>query len=99
VLRTLYEGGLGSKKNLVKAFSCYQKAAKQGFAPAQYELGRYYEYGIGMEKNLAEALKFYKLSANQGYPEAQLVLKEFLVKHPEIKDDSQIIENQTCTIS
>jgi len=45
--------------------------AKQGFAPAQNELGTLYQLGKGVPQNNAEAVRFYQLAAAQGMRDAQ----------------------------
>ena len=49
----------------------YRKAAEQGYAAAQNNLGVAYEYGWGVPKNYAEAVKWYRKAAEQGYAYAQ----------------------------
>lgn len=57
-----------SEKN-EEAFEYYLKAAKQGDAKTQYNLGVSYFYGV--EKDLLEAVKWYRKAAVQGYVDAQ----------------------------
>src|SRR5262249_19517855 len=45
--------------------------AEQGYAAAQYNLGRAYEYGQGVMQDYTEAAKWYRLAADQGYAVAQ----------------------------
>jgi TPR repeat protein len=49
----------------------YQKAAEQGYAQAQTNLGYYYQNGIGVEKDEKEAVRLYRLAAEQGNAVAQ----------------------------
>ena len=49
----------------------YRKAADQGDAYAQCNLGRCYESGQGVTKDLAEAGKWYKLAADNGHEDAK----------------------------
>lgn len=51
-----------------------RKAAVQGNAIAQHNLGVMYEEGRGVEKNDAEALSWCRKAAEQGYPVAQFNL-------------------------
>jgi hypothetical protein len=60
--------------NNVEAAKWYRKAAEQGFAPAQANLGRLYYLGIGVARNLVEAASWRRKAAEQGYPEAQVWL-------------------------
>ena len=45
--------------------------AKQGDAPAQYNLGLMYQKGLGVPQDYKTAVKWYRLSADQGYADAQ----------------------------
>ena len=49
----------------------YRKAAEQGDADAQYNLGLFYANGDGVSKDFAEAVKWWRKSAEQGNVEAQ----------------------------
>ena len=60
--------------NLAEAIEWYKKAAEQGHAGAQCNLGLCYFSGEGVEKNLTEAIKWFKKAAEQGYAEAQYYL-------------------------
>jgi TPR repeat protein len=54
-----------------KAVEWYTKAANQGLASAQYNLGICYEYGKGVMKNIFKAKEWYKKAADQGYEKAK----------------------------
>jgi TPR repeat protein len=72
LLGTLYEDGKqGVQKDLAKAARWYRKAAKQGYAQAQYNLGLLYEDGKGMPQDYYEATRWYKQAAKKGLSEAQ----------------------------
>jgi TPR repeat protein len=49
----------------------YRKAADQGDAVAQFNLGYMYAYGRGVAKDEAEAVKWYRKAADQGRANAQ----------------------------
>jgi TPR repeat protein len=49
----------------------YRKAADQGYAKAQYSLGRLYDIGQGVPQSYTEAVKWYRLAADQGFAQAQ----------------------------
>lgn len=47
------------------------EAANQGYAPAEYELGRIYLYGRGVPSDYSKALVWERKAADQGDPRAQ----------------------------
>ena len=57
-----YEAG-----DYAEAVKCYRKAAEQGDAAAQYNLGVIYYNGEGVTQDYAEAVKWYRKAAEQGY--------------------------------
>ncbi len=57
-----YQNGLGVKKDLDKALSLFQEAAKKNYAYAFNNLGIHFE----KEKNIVEAKKYFLKSANLG---------------------------------
>ena len=59
-----------SEKN-EEAFEYYLKAAKQGYANAQFILGFCYLNGDGVEEDLSEAVKWLRKAAIQGGAPAQ----------------------------
>ena len=59
------------RKEYEKAVPLFQKAAEQGHAPAQNNLGYCYQYGEGVTQNKEEAVKWYRLAAEQGNAPAQ----------------------------
>ena len=59
------------KKDYSKAAECFRKAADQGDAEAQYNLGVMYDNGHGVQQDYQEAVKWYRKSADQGVAEAQ----------------------------
>jgi TPR repeat protein len=66
--------GGGSKPSVEPRFNEFRKAAEQGLAQAQYNLGVCYEYGKGVKKDLREAVKWYRKAAEQGLAQAQYAL-------------------------
>ena len=63
----MYDNGLGVKQDYVAAAQWYRKAAEQGNAPAQSNLGIMYENGRGVEKDPAQAVEWYRKAAEQGF--------------------------------
>ena len=59
---------------MAEAVKWFRKAADQGFAPAQYNLGTSYYYGDGVEQDLPMAAKWYRKAADQGFAESQFIL-------------------------
>ena len=66
-LGALYHKGDGVGKDRAEALKWYRKAAEQGYAAAQCELGDLCDDGV-------EALKWYRKAAEQGYATGQAVL-------------------------
>lgn len=54
-----------------EAAAWYRKAAEQGDADAQYNLGNLYAQGQGVAQDDAQAVAWYRKAANQGYAKAQ----------------------------
>ena len=60
----MYHQGKGVKQDYSKAREWYEKAAKQGHATAQDDLGFMYANGKGVEQNLAKANEWWEKSLN-----------------------------------
>jgi TPR repeat protein len=58
-------------KAYFNAFTLFTKAANQGHAGAQYNLGLMYAAGRGVKQDYAQAVAWYQKAANQGYANAQ----------------------------
>jgi TPR repeat protein len=67
----MYQHGQGAKQDYAEAICLYRKAADQGYADAQVNLGVLYENGAGVKRNLFEALRWYRKAADQGDTDAQ----------------------------
>ena len=65
----------------------FRKAAEQGSAIAQYNLGFMYDAGEGVAANGAEAVKWYGMAANQGNVDAQFNLGLMYCKGDEVPKD------------
>jgi TPR repeat protein len=70
----MYEFGYGAKRDGVKAFELYKKAAEQGLIVAQHNLGRSYNFGTGVEQNFEEAERWYRIAARQGHTDSMFYL-------------------------
>ncbi len=60
-----------SDEDYVKAVKWFRRAAAQGEARAQYELGTCSRLGQGVPQDYAEAVNWYRMAAEQGCAEAQ----------------------------
>jgi hypothetical protein len=70
-LASCYDLGMHVKPDGKESIRWLTKAANQGYAPAEYELGRIYLYGRGIETDYAQALLWERKAAEQGDPRAQ----------------------------
>jgi hypothetical protein len=70
----MYYRGEGVPKDVAKAVEWWQKAAAQGDANAQYNLGVMYNKGEGVPKDAARAIEWYRKAAEQGNSYAQFNL-------------------------
>ena len=70
----MYGKGSGVAEDKKKALEWYRKAADQGYAPAQLNLGLVYDQGDGIPADPNRAFKWYRLAAEQGLAEAQMNL-------------------------
>ena len=59
----------------------YRKAADQGDADAQFNLGGQYARGHGVAKDVAEAARWYRKAADQGDSEAAIKLRLLMRVH------------------
>ena len=67
----MYANGRGVAKDDAQAVAWYRKAADQGLAHAQDNLGRMYANGRGVAKDDAQAVAWYRKAADQGDADAQ----------------------------
>lgn len=63
------------------ALKWYRRAAEQGYALAQVNLGSMYFEGQGVRPDIQEALKWYRLAAEQGLASAQFDLGVLYEQH------------------
>ena len=62
------------KKNYAKSFQWFRKAADQGYAPAEKDLGVLYLKGHGLPKNNSKGIYWIEKSADQGYAPAEAAI-------------------------
>jgi len=70
-LASCYDLGLHVQADGKQSIHWLTQAANQGYAPAQYELGRIYLYGRGVPADYGEALIWEQKAAEQGDARAQ----------------------------
>ena len=71
-LAVMYDMGIGAPKNYSESGKWYLKAATQGIAEAQFQLGvRYYEHAKQSKENYAKGFSWFYKAAMQGMAEAQ----------------------------
>ena len=59
----LYANGQGVPQDHPQAMQWFRKAAEQGLAPAQFNLGRMYEKGQGVPQDFVRAHMWYSVAA------------------------------------
>ena len=69
---------------------CYRKAAEQGFAEAQYNLGVMYANGQGVRQDYTQAVQWYRKAAEQGLAEAQYNLGVMYAKGEGVRQNYKI---------
>ena len=67
----MYDQGLGVPPDAAAAVAWYRRAAEQGDARAQYNLGGMYREGRGVPPDAAGAVAWYRRAAEQGHTRAQ----------------------------
>jgi TPR repeat protein len=70
----MYGNGQGVQQDYAQAVAWSRKAADQGLALAQTNLGIMYEKGQGVPQDYAQALVWYRKAGDQGYAAAQFGL-------------------------
>ena len=78
----MYANGQGVPQDYAQALTWYRKAADQGNAEAQNNLGVMCESGHGVPQDYAQAVVWYRKAADQGFAPAQYNLGVMLLKRP-----------------
>ena len=73
----MYANGVGVEQDYGLAFDWFTKAAEQGHAEAQYNLGVMYANGDHVVQEDVQAVKWFSMAAEQGDIEAQSALRRF----------------------
>ena len=69
----MYANGKGVPQDYAEAAKWYRKAAEQGYADAQNNLGMMYVNGQGVPQDYAEAAKWTRKAADQGDPGHKII--------------------------
>ena len=69
----MYSDGKGVPQDYDEAVKWYRKAADQGLAEAQFDLGLIYQKGQSVAQDYGEAVMWYRKAAAQGDAKAQRV--------------------------
>ena len=67
----MYHTGEGVPEDYREAVKWWRKAAEQGYAEAQFNLGGMYAKGEGVPEDYQEAVKWCRMAAEQGVARAQ----------------------------
>ena len=85
----MYAEGEGVPEDNQEAVKWYRKAAEQGYAKAQYNLGVMYGKGEGVAEDDREAVKWYRKAAEQGIARAQYNLGNRYLRGEGVPEDDQ----------
>ena len=67
----MYAKGESVEQNYVEAVKLYRKAAEQGLALGQHNLGLMYNLGEGVPQDDVQAYAWFNIAAAQGQPACQ----------------------------
>lgn len=77
----------GLKKDYTEAKNWFSKAAEQGQAKAQFNLGVLYFNGQGVKQDYFKAAEWHQKAAEQGYADAQYNLAKIYYLGKGVKQD------------
>jgi TPR repeat protein len=89
----LYAEGRGVERDDVQAVDWFRKAAVQGNAIAQYDLGYAYESGRGVKADAREAAQWFARAASQGHGGAQARLNSLQTQNVVMGVLKRVIES------
>ena len=84
----MYAAGRGVLPDEVKALVWFRRAAEQGDANAQYNLGVAYETGRGVTQDAAEAVRWFRTAAERGSASAQFALGDLYTRGAGVAQDN-----------
>ncbi|SDW82772.1 hypothetical protein SAMN05444411_102258 [Lutibacter oricola] len=88
-LGLVYLNGIGTEKNVDKAFTYISSAANKDYANAQYNLGRLYKYGIGCSISFKDAVNWFEIASQNGNQRAAYSLGYMYFKGYGVQQDYQ----------
>ena len=88
-MKNMYADGQGVPKDDQRAVVLVRKAAEQGEAFAQFNLGVMYDKGQGVLKDDQQAAAWYRKAAEQGFAEAQHSLGSMYAMGNGVPEDKQ----------
>jgi TPR repeat protein len=96
----MYYTGTGLRLDNQEAARWVRMAAKQGYAPAQLDLGYLYEQGRGVALDYSAAYMWYKAAADRGAKAADAQLKKLsgLLTRAQVKQASEAAAKLTGTL-
>lgn len=83
----MYLNGLGVEKDVVKAFSYIEQAAKNNYTLAQFNLGNMYREGQGCSINMTKAVEWFQKAADNKNSRAAYSLGYMYLKGYGVKQD------------
>ena len=75
-----YYHGFGVERDYTEALKWFRKAAHQGNAPAQNNIGAMYRHGEGVKRDYSAALKWFRKAADKGFTPSQDLLEKWSKK-------------------
>ena len=87
-----YLYGVGTERDLEKAVSLFQDAAKKGVAKAFFHLGTCYDHGIFFEANPDQAACYFDKAANSGDIEAATLVAGYYLRKADPHSRKKAIE-------
>lgn len=88
-LGLFYLNGIGTDKDITKAFAHISSAAHKGYANAQYNLGRLYKYGEGCDLSFTKAIEWFEKATANGNQRAAYTLGYMYYKGFGVEQDYQ----------
>ena len=74
-------------RETAQAIEWFRKAAAQGYAPAEFQMGQLYDFGFGVAQSDAQALAWYRKAAEHGSVAGQRSVADFYRKGRAVPSD------------